>query len=105
MILTMLVRSHILRYFGRSILCFMTERKERLMLQDINVGKPRLPPGAGEARDYNIYPKECIERGCSYTAPLTVTIDCARDTEELTSFTQSLGDLPIMVKVSIFLNL
>ncbi|XP_053642694.2 DNA-directed RNA polymerase I subunit RPA2 isoform X1 [Cherax quadricarinatus] len=69
-----------------------------LMVTDITVGKPRLPPGVAEVSNLDIYPKECVERGGSYTAPASAVIEWTCDNEEVLSFRQSLGDLPIMIK-------
>ncbi|KAG7164844.1 DNA-directed RNA polymerase I subunit RPA2-like [Homarus americanus] len=79
---------------------FATDNGNRISLKIANVavGRPRLPPGAGETVDYNIYPKECIERGCSYTAPFAVSFEWTRDKQEMLSFRQSLGDVPIIVR-------
>ncbi|XP_045611530.1 DNA-directed RNA polymerase I subunit RPA2 isoform X2 [Procambarus clarkii] len=72
--------------------------KISLMYTNIKVGKPRLPAGAVEVSDYNVYPKECIERRSSYTASVTATIAWTRDGEEMQLIEQSLGELPIMVR-------
>lgn len=69
-----------------------------LMVSEIHVGKPRLPAGIEEAQDYNVYPKECIERGCSYVAPLRITLDFFRAGEESLPLKMTLGYIPIMVK-------
>lgn len=68
--------------------------------QDVIIGKPRLPAGAGEADDLNIYPKECIERACTYSAPATCIMDWSLNDEEMMCIRQPLGEIPIMVMVS-----
>lgn len=68
-----------------------------LRISDVIIGKPRLPAGAGEADDLNIYPKECIERACTYSAPATCIMDWSLNDEEMMCIRQPLGEIPIMV--------
>ncbi|XP_064102895.1 LOW QUALITY PROTEIN: DNA-directed RNA polymerase I subunit RPA2-like [Macrobrachium nipponense] len=46
----------------------------------------------------NLYPRECIERGSSYSAPLMATIMCTYNGNALLPIRLSLGNVPIMVK-------
>ncbi|KAG0723413.1 DNA-directed RNA polymerase I subunit RPA2 [Chionoecetes opilio] len=69
----------------------------KLMLSGAVVSKPRLPAGVGRANDYNLYPKECVERKSSYTAPITVELEWSVNSGEVRMHRQSLGDIPIMI--------
>ncbi|KAK7070087.1 DNA-directed RNA polymerase I subunit RPA2 [Halocaridina rubra] len=68
-----------------------------LIIRDITIGKPQIPAQV-DALDKKVYPKECIERGCSYVAPLTVSLECIYNGHELMPITQNLGDIPLIVK-------
>ena len=75
------------------------------VLQGATVGKPRLPAGVGQASDYNLYPKECVERKGSYLAPVNVDLEWSVDADDPNTHRQSLGEIPIMVMVRTRLDL
>ncbi|XP_063881547.1 DNA-directed RNA polymerase I subunit RPA2-like [Scylla paramamosain] len=78
---------------------FSLKNKTRVKLEltGATIGKPRLPPGAGQTRDCNLYPKECVERRASYTAPVNVDLEWSVDCAQPFTHRQTLGEIPIMV--------
>ncbi|KAK8390469.1 hypothetical protein O3P69_010273 [Scylla paramamosain] len=78
---------------------FSLKNKTRVKLEltGATIGKPRLPPGAGQTRDCNLYPKECVERRASYTAPVNVDLEWSVDCAQPLTHRQTLGEIPIMV--------
>ncbi|XP_068242605.1 DNA-directed RNA polymerase I subunit RPA2 [Palaemon carinicauda] len=67
-----------------------------LSITEVVVGKPEL--GSNEASVKNLYPKECRERGSTYSAPLMATVTCSCNGNTLLPIRLSLGNIPIMVK-------
>lgn len=78
---------------------FSLKNGSRVMLRltSATIGKPRLPPGAGQIKDYNLYPKECVERKSSYTAPVSVDLEWCVDSAGPFTHRQSFGEIPILV--------
>ncbi|KAK3866677.1 hypothetical protein Pcinc_027812 [Petrolisthes cinctipes] len=70
-------------------------------IKEIMVGSPRLSgtdASGALGKDTKIYPRECVERGTSYTAPISAIIEWVHEGVESSSFRQALGDFPIMVR-------
>ena len=82
-----------LRIFTLSDLCRL-----QFWFESVTIGHPYKP--AGSATDRRLFPRECRERGASYTAPLRGRI-CRRVNDDApTTIDVRLGDLPIMIRSS-----
>ena len=47
-----------------------------------------------------MFPKECVELGCTYTAPMTFNVCWTLNSKMMPSIDVSFADIPIMIKVS-----
>lgn len=69
--------------------------------KSVSLQKSLLPPSNKFAKNREIYPAECRERHATYRGKLTATLEYRINNGEPFEFVRELGNMPIMVKVSI----
>ena len=78
--------------------CVYVGYVSHLFLKDLKIGKPEVITTDSKV-DKKLYPKECIERGGTYSASLHGTVTCTYDDAMYLPIQHNLGNVPIMVKV------
>lgn len=75
-----------------------TGDKIKLVIESLEILSPRVPQGTS-CRDSQVFPTECRQRHSTYRGPARAQIGWYINGVKQESFTNHLGDLPIMVKV------
>ena len=83
-------------FYCLSLKCFLTD------LQDAVIGYPTLPENNVFSKSVRIFPCECRERAVSYKAKISVKLKWRIDHVIAGSITKVAGQVPIMVKVSLY---
>ena len=65
------------------------------------LGTPVLPDYLSDSSDRRLFPKECIERHCSYTANLSAKVVWTVNDKAYGPVSVNLGEIPIMVMVGV----
>lgn len=67
-----------------------------LSVKNFNIGYPTVP--LCEERPLSLLPRECRERGFTYSAPMFASFSMSVGESQSTTVTRSIGQLPIMVR-------
>lgn len=79
--------------------------KNRLTIRykGVTLQRSQVPPSNKFARNREIFPAECRERHSTYRGKLSATLEYRINGGESREFIRDIGQLPIMVKVNIYI--
>lgn len=82
---------------------FEMENKDRieLWIESLTISKPRVPQTAIKVRTKAMFPSECRQRAISYKGMCDVRLGWRVNGQKMPSIDKELGEVPIMLKVSI----
>jgi len=72
-----------------------------IRIDDVFIEHPVVPPNIMSIKDRKIYPTQCRQSGNTYKGNLTIRLGWSINDIEQESFEKNLGEIPIMVKVSL----
>lgn len=75
-----------------------------LWLDDVHIYKPAVPSGTIGVKNFKIYPTECRQRGGTYKGKIIVRIGWSINGTEQEPLEKDLGEVPIMIKVKLYVN-
>lgn len=73
----------------------------RIRYRNVTLQKSQIPPSNKLAKNREVLPAECRERHVTYRGKLTATLEYQINDGDPVEFVRDLGQLPIMVKVSL----
>ena len=72
-----------------------------LRIEDVTIFNPAVPMGSIGIKNHKIYPTECRQRAATYKGRISAKIGWSVNGRKQESVERSLGEIPIMVKVSL----
>lgn len=72
-----------------------------IRIKNVTVQRPQVPPSNKMAKNREIFPAECRERHSTYRGRLSATFEYRVNGGDAQEFVRELGQVPIMLKVSI----
>lgn len=71
-----------------------------LKIEHVSIQHPTVPSGTIGVKNHKIYPTECRQRAATYKGKMNVNIGWSINGRKQESLERSLGEVPIMIKVS-----
>lgn len=78
-----------------------TGDKIELNVEDVSINYPTVPSGTVGIKNHKIYPTECRQRAATYKAKINAKIGWSVNGRKQEVLERNLGEVPIMVKVSL----
>lgn len=79
--------------------------KVRLCIEEGSISCPLVPQGSVGMKNHNVFPTECRQRAGTYKGRFTVKVSWSVNGGPQNFFIKDMGEIPIMVKVCIQINL
>lgn len=81
----------------------VNDRRIKLVITGFSLAQPQVPYGTIGVKNNLIYPSECRQRNATYSGKFLIEVEWYVDEQIQQPFTKDMGNIPIMVKVSLTL--